>query len=252
MEPSTTASVTRRPGRRRGRFTVPWDWTDIAIFLVVFLLGDSLLVEVLRSDPVAGYGQSLIRSMSPEAQNAIATLLLQTVTYLLGVGILVGLVIGRRHAGLVDLGWRIPRWWWIPIGLLGAVAALELVGLVGSVIHDLFPQAQNGQVSQVQHEYGHLIDFAIPAVVVVAPIAEETFFRGFVYGWMRRHLNVPLAAVLSGLFFGAVHGEPVILLPLAILGALLALLYEYSGSLIPGVIVHAGFNLIEVIAILNG
>jgi len=91
---------------------------------------------------------------------------------------------------------------------------------------------------------------------VEVPLAEETFFRGFVYGWMRRQLNVPAAAVLSGCFFAAAHvgwgtsSEEILFLPLALLGILLALLYEYSRSLLPGAVVHGIFNLVETLQIL--
>ena len=76
------------------------------------------------------------------------------------------------------------------------------------------------------------------------------------YGWMRRRLNVPAASALSGCFFAAAHvgwgtsSEEILFLPLALLGILLALLYEYSRSLLPGAIVHGIFNLVETLQIL--
>jgi len=90
---------------------------------------------------------------------------------------------------------------------------------------------------------------------VEVPLAEETFFRGFVYGWMRRHLNVPAAAVLSGCFFAAAHvgwgtsTEEILFLPLALLGC------SWHSSMstrltAPGAIVHGLFNLVETLQIL--
>jgi membrane protease YdiL (CAAX protease family) len=76
---------------------------------------------------------------------------------------------------------------------------------------------------------------------VMAPLAEELFFRGFLYGGLRRY-GVPIAAIVSGLLFGAVHigGSPIgFLVPLAALGIILALLYERTGSLYPPIALHA-------------
>lgn len=76
---------------------------------------------------------------------------------------------------------------------------------------------------------------------VMAPLAEELFFRGFLYGGLRKY-GVPIAAIVSGLLFGAVHigGSPIgFLVPLAALGIILALLYERTGSLYPPIALHA-------------
>lgn len=85
---------------------------------------------------------------------------------------------------------------------------------------------------------------AILAVVLiagVAPIAEELFFRGFLYGGLRRKMPIAAAALLAGLLFGAVHAPTGVttVVPLALLGAGLCLLYEKTGSLWPCVIAHA-------------
>lgn len=78
-------------------------------------------------------------------------------------------------------------------------------------------------------------------VCVVAPLAEELFFRGFLFGALRRR-GLVVAAGVSGLAFGLAHlgGSPVgFIVPLALLGILLALLYERTGSLYPPIALHA-------------
>lgn len=78
---------------------------------------------------------------------------------------------------------------------------------------------------------------------VVVPIGEEVFFRGLAYGALRRVMNRHGAAVLSALFFAGAHLQPVAILPILILGVILAYLYDYTGSLVPGMIAHAVNNL---------
>jgi hypothetical protein len=78
-------------------------------------------------------------------------------------------------------------------------------------------------------------------VCVVAPVAEELFFRGFVFGGLRRHGFWP-AAIVSGAVFGLAHvlGSPLgFIVPLAFLGMVLAFLYERTGSLYPPMALHA-------------
>ncbi|NIP93785.1 MAG: CPBP family intramembrane metalloprotease, partial [Akkermansiaceae bacterium] len=75
-----------------------------------------------------------------------------------------------------------------------------------------------------------------------APLAEEVVFRGYLYPAMKRFSNIPLAILFTGLLFGAVHLNLAALLPLTVLGVVLALLYEATGSLWAPVAVHFLFN----------
>src|SRR3954469_6662507 len=82
-------------------------------------------------------------------------------------------------------------------------------------------------------------------VAVVAPIAEEFFFRGFFFTALKTWRGLWPAAILTGLVFGAIHGSSAdiaFLLPLAFFGFSLCLLYEKTGSLYPGIAVHCANN----------
>jgi membrane protease YdiL (CAAX protease family) len=79
-------------------------------------------------------------------------------------------------------------------------------------------------------------------VCVVAPIAEEVFFRGYFFTALRNWKGVWPAAVITGLVFGGIHGgsAPVgYLVPLAVFGFGLCLLYWKTGSLYPCIALHA-------------
>jgi membrane protease YdiL (CAAX protease family) len=78
-------------------------------------------------------------------------------------------------------------------------------------------------------------------VCVVAPLAEEMFFRGFLFGALRKR-GLILALLVSGTAFGLAHvaSSPIgFIVPLAALGVILALLYERTGSLWPSIALHA-------------
>lgn len=77
---------------------------------------------------------------------------------------------------------------------------------------------------------------------VIAPIGEEFLFRGFIFTALRNWRGVWTAAALTGALFGLVHvgSAPALdLVPLAVLGFALCLLYRATGSLYPCIAAHA-------------
>jgi membrane protease YdiL (CAAX protease family) len=85
---------------------------------------------------------------------------------------------------------------------------------------------------------------------IVAPVAEEVFFRGIIQTalvrWTRRR---GLAVFITAVMFGAAHAsQPHAIVPLAILGGILGLLYEFRGALIAPITLHVLFNLKTLIA----
>jgi membrane protease YdiL (CAAX protease family) len=90
-------------------------------------------------------------------------------------------------------------------------------------------------------------------IVVFAPISEEIFFRGFMFGALRTRLSLWPAAAISASVFALLHlssGDLSIVPPLAVLGLLLAWLYEYSGSLGPPIALHMLNNAIAFTVIM--
>jgi len=77
-------------------------------------------------------------------------------------------------------------------------------------------------------------------IVIAAPIGEETCFRGMLFGGLRTRLPRIAAALVSGLVFGALHATTGLsaVPPLIFFGFVLALLYERTGSIVPGIILH--------------
>jgi uncharacterized protein len=103
---------------------------------------------------------------------------------------------------------------------------------------------------------GVLLVLAAILVIVVAPAAEEFFFRGFFYRALRSRFTVLAAALIDGLVFGAIHytgAKTLSVLPvLAVLGFVFCMLYERTGSILPGMAVHAINNSISYAAVVHG
>jgi uncharacterized protein len=239
----TGTGVETRPeaGAEAGRELSPWDWTDVllSVPLAVVLIGAIQL-------GLAGVTLPLMPQHDPELRTAITRFLSGLSLYAGVVGAVVLLVVGRRRAPLSALGWRPASTRWLLLAIPLALAGYVLVLIAGVIGNLLFPHAHNGQPQAVRDAFGHYQLLAVVAVSVIAPIAEETFFRGFVYGWLRRRAPLGAAVMLSALVFSAAHAELALLIPIFVLGCMLALVYEHSGSLLPGMIIHAVFNLIGV------
>ena len=78
---------------------------------------------------------------------------------------------------------------------------------------------------------------------ILAPLGEETVFRGIVYGRLKKISNVPCAALLSGLIFGLFHGNLVQAVYATVLGVVLALVYELYDSIWFSMLFHGIANL---------
>ncbi|HEY2479317.1 MAG TPA: CPBP family glutamic-type intramembrane protease [Solirubrobacterales bacterium] len=86
-------------------------------------------------------------------------------------------------------------------------------------------------------------------IVIAAPIAEETCFRGMLFGGLREKLPRLAAALVTGLIFGGLHALTGVTAvpPLIVFGFLLALLYERTGSIVPGILLHMLNNSIALL-----
>jgi membrane protease YdiL (CAAX protease family) len=95
--------------------------------------------------------------------------------------------------------------------------------------------------------------FAVMAIVVLAPIAEEIFFRGFLFAGLRTRWSLWPSALLSGAIFGLVHAPtgPTAAIPLAGLGVGLAWLYNKTGSLWPCILAHFLNNALAISVVIG-
>lgn len=153
------------------------------------------------------------------------------------------LLFARRRrsvqAGLEALGLGKPTASW------GAPTALAFLGYLAFafVFSQLVAQPEQTNVAEdlgFDDSTAGAISAAI-LIVIVAPFAEETFFRGFVFGGLRTRLPALAAIAASGALFGSIHlttGNVAAAVQLAVLGGVLAWLYEHTGSIRPAIGVH--------------
>lgn len=82
----------------------------------------------------------------------------------------------------------------------------------------------------------------VVAIVVLAPVAEEIFFRGYLYPSLRNKLGIFFAVLVNGILFSAAHFDLLGFLPRFILGCGLALIYERSRNISGPICAHALYN----------
>ena len=95
--------------------------------------------------------------------------------------------------------------------------------------------------------FGFILTFI--AAGIIAPIVEEIFFRGFMYAGLRQRWGIPMAMLVSTLFFTGLHFTVELFIPIFVLGFFLVWLYEKTGSLYPGIFLHVANNMIAVLAL---
>jgi membrane protease YdiL (CAAX protease family) len=152
------------------------------------------------------------------------------------------LFVARRRSIDLRVMFRWPRlgaFWWVVAGmlivqLLFSIGAITLTQLVAPGLDDALEGV--GQ--------GNLV-LALIGIVVVPPLVEETVFRGVLLERLSVKWRVGVAIVIAALLFGILHADPV---GAGMFGVVTALLYLRTGSLWPGILIHAANNLIALVA----
>ncbi len=80
-------------------------------------------------------------------------------------------------------------------------------------------------------------------VVVAAPVFEESLFRGLILGALRRRYGTATAICVSTVLFALIHGNPPQMVAATVLGLGASWLVVRTGSLLPGMLLHATWNL---------
>ncbi|MFZ5495285.1 MAG: CPBP family intramembrane glutamic endopeptidase [Verrucomicrobiota bacterium] len=127
---------------------------------------------------------------------------------------------------------------------LGWTALLRAAGLPDE------PQDLIGIFAQTRSPF--VITGMLVVACVLAPLSEELMFRAGLYRYVRQKLGRTPALLVSGVCFGILHANWAGFLPLAVLGMILALAYEATGSIRVAVVAHALFNLNTIFIVLSG
>lgn len=149
-----------------------------------------------------------------------------------------------------SLGFRRPRTGmiWMPIVVLFAsyITLGVYYGILSAVgADDLLPQST---LPDSAFDTPYVTALTMLLAVGMAPLMEETFFRGFVFGSLRSRWGLWGGAFASGLLFACLHFDVGSVVPFTIIGMIFAFSYAFSGSLFVSMAAHFAFNSISMIA----
>ncbi|MCA1707436.1 MAG: CPBP family intramembrane metalloprotease [Actinobacteria bacterium] len=234
-----------------------WAWWQALLGLAAALVGTAVIGGVVVGTVALATGVPL-RSQPPLLN--ILGVIVQDFVFI-GAALAFAAVTARPRAW--HFGLRRASFW----STLGWAALGVFSYLVFNVTYQALvePQAEQGVAEALGvNDSAALLVIGGFVIIVMAPIAEEVFFRGFFYRAVRNSLARPLGrwrgavlgAVVTGLLFGAIHIEPgnvaktlPIIPVLATLGVMFCLVYERTGSLFSVIALHALVNATAYLAV---
>ena len=222
------------PAAGRGIDPKPWGIPAIAAVLAI---------------PVALFASSfLVDAPDDLTTGEIVVVLVTNLVFkdALFIGLVAAFAVWRYRLGWQGLGLR-PfdrSLWWLPV--VAAAAALVTVIVYGYILLGLGFDAPEQTAVQALFDSNIALPLTGFALVIMTPLSEEIFFRGFIFPGLIRPLGLAGAMLATGVLFGAVHitgsDTVAIALPFSAIGALFCWLYYRTGSLWPSIITHLLFN----------
>ena len=211
-----------------------------------FLVGGLLVVwamaAVIFSQLIVGYPMSWIlgESMNLPVWNAIYSALSYTVALLLIIFVPWKLF-KKWQTNRVELGLRgWPTWTDLGLAPVGFIVSLILAAVFVAIFSQ-FPWFNAEEAQDVGFNYlasgGDKI-VAFITLVIVAPIAEEIIFRGWLYGKLRKIANIPMAILVVSLAFALVHFQWNVSVNVFAMSIVLCGLREVTGTIYSGIIMH--------------
>jgi membrane protease YdiL (CAAX protease family) len=206
----------------------------LAVLLIVSITAAAVYGVVSASDPSIESTDDL-----PDAAT-LALTFFQDLAFVFGAYIAVKLALGRTPREWLGLN-RISDW---QQALRWAVGAFALFWFVALLLAAIFGDPDDQSlVTDLKAEDSTLILVGWAVLIcVLAPVVEEIFFRGFMFGvFIRRGMPLIWAALLDAVVFGLGHAPaaPIQLIALGAFGFGLCLLYWRTQSIIPCMALHA-------------
>jgi len=215
------------PGERRGFSQVPWGWRELLV-IGVFSAAVNLAFYPFS---VGGFGMGPTRL-------SIAFFVQVIASYALILGAIWLVALRRHRAPWAVLGFR-------PVDLRGLAGLLGLLAIVIVAANLAVRSVIDLPSPPDLFIFGHgPRELAIMGVLVIlaAPLAEETFFRGFLLQGLAQRLRFWPAAVVTSGIFAIAHIWWQYYLPIFILGLALSWLFWRTGSLWAPIAAHATIN----------
>jgi len=166
------------------------------------------------------------------------------VIYALAIFLVVGVpwFVKKRPTTREELGLqRLPQWMdfvWSPLGMFVYLVLTTIVTAIATQALTFvdYSQTQETGFAEIATRPEHTLAFL--SLVVVAPIAEEVLFRGYLLGKLRKYAPLWLSILLTSVLFAVVHFQWNVGIDVFVLSIVLCLLRVYTGSLWAPILLH--------------
>lgn len=232
------------------RWEVPWEWQTVV--LTMFACGISFVLTGLVEASVTSYlGIQIINLSSDEkAEILFADQFIVTAVIL---GVIYGLTKSFRPLpdDIFCYKWKEPfnlqKGWllWSVIGIVGALLAIALTGAALALFSGESPEREKDALVLLLPLIGSSsISTAclVGVTGILAPVLEETLFRGFLMVSLTRWFPTPVSVVASAAAFALAHLTPGEFPQLFVLGTALGFSYAQTRNLLTPITIHALWN----------
>jgi membrane protease YdiL (CAAX protease family) len=222
----------------------------------VLVLGGGLLFLVAALVMTLGYFELQSADAGPDSLRATISTLVYAAFCLFVLWTIYVLIVKRYRCSWHTLGMRPVAWQWLAaVPIIYAILTFSYVLLYRGMVA-VFGPATHWPAQLTPETLAATQQPALEALVIITgtiltPLVEELLFRGVLYQALRRSLPVSGATVLSAMIFALMHLNVVMFIPLLVMGLILALVYEWSGSIVPTILLHACNNGIMLLILLG-
>jgi membrane protease YdiL (CAAX protease family) len=169
--------------------------------------------------------------------------------------VLVTALVRRWHSSrpLAFLSFRRPRALDLVLAGIGAVAIVPLAELIDRLSSLLLPQLKelsSGQDALLSAGSVPGLVLVVAAVSLTPALCEETLFRGWLQGSLRRKLGALPTIIIQAVLFSLFHMSPLSIVALAFVGLYLGFLFDRCGTLFASMTAHGLYNG-TIIALVN-
>lgn len=201
-----------------------------------FLLSQVILTVVIGVLSAVGID---FQSFNPAILTTVGGGLVYVLTLFITIGapwLIIKSKTTREELGLR----RLPEWLDLllaPAGFFAYLLLSAVLALVASTLPFVNPeQIQDTGFSQISQQYEFILAFIM--LIIIAPVAEEILFRGYLFGKLRKHLPMWAAILITSVLFGIVHGAWNVGIDVFALSIVLCLLRVLTRSLWPSILLH--------------
>jgi membrane protease YdiL (CAAX protease family) len=217
-----------------------WEVWDVAKVLILFLFFGYMLTMI---------ESFLARTFPIIKNNDFRMVFNSSILDVLAIIFIFYFAVGQYKEKLESLGIAFKNFlnnvFYGLIGYIAILPSLFLILILTSVVTSIFKYVPKEQIVvelfMRENNPAFLVYVSIFAAIA-GPIVEELFFRGLMYGAVRKHLGIFWATIITASLFAALHAHAVGFLPIMVLGILLAYLYEKTGTLVSSITVHILHN----------